>query len=319
MTGVLSIARLILLVAIAAVCVLPARALPADAGKAQPRTAAVLGGGGLVGMAWEAGVVKGLSDSGVDLNRTDLIVGTSAGAVLGTRIRAGESASDIYGAAVYVPPGAGGLFAGVSASDLLEFFVDPDIAQAATRAELVTRALSDYTIPNDQWLQIAALLTPGITTWPSEPLEIAAVDAFDGLRALFDANSRPSITEAVAASTAVPLAVQPIAIGGQRYMDGGVDGTNIDAAEGYDVIAIIPYPISPITGDEIEKVRASGGRVLLIQPDSMLALPFDVDQVANSGSAGIEVGVRVAPQVASFLGSDAVAPSFGVMSSGKEQ
>jgi NTE family protein len=67
-----------------------------SAGKFAPKQAVVLGGGGLVGMAWEAGVIKGLRDRGVDLNQADLIVGTSAGAMIGTAIRSGASADDIY-------------------------------------------------------------------------------------------------------------------------------------------------------------------------------------------------------------------------------
>lgn len=53
-------------------------------------TALVLGGGGFTAMAWEIGVLKGLSDAGCDLTAADLVVGTSAGAVLGARITAGS-------------------------------------------------------------------------------------------------------------------------------------------------------------------------------------------------------------------------------------
>jgi NTE family protein len=45
-----------------------------------------LGGGSVVGIAWETGVVAGLLDGGVDLHRPEAIVGTSAGRIIGTRV-----------------------------------------------------------------------------------------------------------------------------------------------------------------------------------------------------------------------------------------
>ena len=47
------------------------------------RTALVLGGGGITGIAWEIGVLAGLAEAGVDLSGADLVVGTSAGSVVG--------------------------------------------------------------------------------------------------------------------------------------------------------------------------------------------------------------------------------------------
>ena len=45
--------------------------------------ALVLGSGGIVGIAWEIGVLAGLAEHGVDLGEADLVIGTSAGAVVG--------------------------------------------------------------------------------------------------------------------------------------------------------------------------------------------------------------------------------------------
>jgi NTE family protein len=43
------------------------------------RRGVVLGGGGMAGVAWEAGIVIGLRRAGVDLSSAEVIVGTSAG------------------------------------------------------------------------------------------------------------------------------------------------------------------------------------------------------------------------------------------------
>jgi NTE family protein len=46
----------------------------------------VLGGGGVSGIAWEAGVLMGLRDGGVDVEHWDLVIGSSAGAIVGARL-----------------------------------------------------------------------------------------------------------------------------------------------------------------------------------------------------------------------------------------
>lgn len=57
--------------------------------------ALVLSGGGLVGVAWESGLLAGLSESGVDFALADLIVGTSAGSFVGAQVAMGRSASSL--------------------------------------------------------------------------------------------------------------------------------------------------------------------------------------------------------------------------------
>ena len=51
--------------------------------------AVVLGGGGVAGIAWEVGVLATLLEHGIELNDADLVVGTSAGSVVGTALRSG--------------------------------------------------------------------------------------------------------------------------------------------------------------------------------------------------------------------------------------
>ena len=64
--------------------------------------ALVLGGGGLTGIAWETGVLVGLRDSGVDVTSWDLVVGTSAGAIVGAKLL-GDPDLDAYYAAQTQP------------------------------------------------------------------------------------------------------------------------------------------------------------------------------------------------------------------------
>ena len=50
----------------------------------------VLAGGGLAGIAWQLGVIEMLRADGVDLTTADLVVGTSAGSVVGAQILTGQ-------------------------------------------------------------------------------------------------------------------------------------------------------------------------------------------------------------------------------------
>src|SRR4051794_22394563 len=68
------------------------------------RTALVLGGGGITGIAWEIGVLAGLADAGVDLSTADLVVGTSAGSVVGAQVTCGAGLPFLY-ARQLEPPG----------------------------------------------------------------------------------------------------------------------------------------------------------------------------------------------------------------------
>ena len=63
----------------------------------------VLGGGGSVGIAWEEGILAGLLDAGLDVRNADLIIGTSAGSVVGTHLRHGRDPRDLY-RDIFEPP-----------------------------------------------------------------------------------------------------------------------------------------------------------------------------------------------------------------------
>ena len=59
-------------------------------------SALVLGGGGVTGIAWEIGLLAGLLELGVDLTTADLIVGTSAGSVVGALVATGGDLEEFY-------------------------------------------------------------------------------------------------------------------------------------------------------------------------------------------------------------------------------
>ena len=58
--------------------------------------ALVLGGGGVAGVAWELGILIGLHDTGVDVRGADVIIGTSAGSVVGAQIASGADLESLF-------------------------------------------------------------------------------------------------------------------------------------------------------------------------------------------------------------------------------
>jgi NTE family protein len=67
----------------------------------------VLGPGGPVGTAWLAGLAAGLRHEGVDLGAADLVVGTSAGAIVGAILTGGGDPGRLAALPAPVDPGGG--------------------------------------------------------------------------------------------------------------------------------------------------------------------------------------------------------------------
>jgi NTE family protein len=58
--------------------------------------ALVFGGGGVAGISWELGILIGLHDTGVDVRGADVIIGTSAGSVVGAQIASGTDLESLF-------------------------------------------------------------------------------------------------------------------------------------------------------------------------------------------------------------------------------
>src|SRR5271167_1274348 len=75
-----------------------------DSKDGRPTVGLVLGAGGVVGQAYQAGVLAGLHrEIGWDPRDADLIVGTSAGSVTGAALRVGVPATDLAAVTIGYP------------------------------------------------------------------------------------------------------------------------------------------------------------------------------------------------------------------------
>jgi NTE family protein len=233
------------------------------------RRALVLGGGGVTGIAWETGLIAGLAGLGIDLAAADVIIGTSAGSVVGTDIASGQEPEALY--RVQLAPPA------------------PEPA-ARIGWDFIGRLLWAVQTSRDPKRARAR-----IGRWALE-------------FAVFDAAGDASLVDAVGASCAVPGIWPPVTIGDRRFMDGGMRTiANADLAHGYERVVIVApvaaglgFMASP--GRQAAALTAAGARVALVRPDRAAARAIgrnvlDVSRRAAAARAGRAQAATEAPAV----------------------
>lgn len=273
--------------------------------------ALVLGGGGVTGVAWEIGILAGLAGQGVDLTDADLVVGTSAGSVVGVDVRSGTPIAEFYEQQAS-PHDPAEVFARMRRALLLQY----GLAVALTRNGDVARkrigkvALRARTETEDQRRKVFEDRIP-ITEWPSGRLKITAVETVTGDFTVFESDSGVRLIDAVGASCAVPGIWPAVTIDGKRYMDGGMrSATNADLAAGYKrVVVIAPLhqgfgPI-PSVASQVRELRAQGSNVVVIIPDktamqSIGKNVLDPTSRPAAARAGFTQGAAEAPGVAAI-------------------
>ncbi|HET9690036.1 MAG TPA: patatin-like phospholipase family protein [Acidimicrobiales bacterium] len=287
--------------------------------------ALVFGGGGPVGIGWESGLIAGLRDAGVDITGADLVVGTSAGSVVGAALVAGrdpEEAAALAGNGGAAAPEASGDpvadAAGLEAlmSTVAEAAGNPEAAERV-RARLGALALSAATVPESQWLDLFDTFAGW--PWPTG-FACTAVDTATGQFRVWDETAGVPLQAAVASSCAVPAVFPPVTIDGARYMDGGVrDMLNADVAAGHDTVVVvsctlleIPAGLAPpameavfaATRAQIDGLRNAGSLVEVVVPGAeMLEVSgwgmnlMDFSRAAAAFEAGRRQGAEEAARI----------------------
>jgi NTE family protein len=271
------------------------------------RIGLVLGAGGAVGHAFHAGVLAGLADAtGWDARDAEIIVGTSAGSIVGAILRAGGSPADIMARATGGDLSAAGraLLARADAHTAGLPRIPERVPRRRFSAMSSPRGVASAVLR--PWplrpgaLAAAALPAGSISTelvaagmralfnrWPDAPLWINAVALHSGRRVTFGRDADTDVASAVAASCAIPAFFEPVIIDGVRYVDGGVHSpTNADllADCGLDLV-VVSSPMSIARGAarlapdqparrlarlalgrEVSRVQRHGTPVLTFQP-----------------------------------------------------
>lgn len=277
--------------------------------------ALVLGGGGVAGVAWELGILLGLYESGVDVRNAQVVVGTSAGSVVGAQIATVRDLESLFAAQLTPPEQSKERMVAFDPAQMMEAFrqavADAGSDVKAIRASIGAYALAAPTIPEAERHAIIESRLP-VSTWPQQPLLIVAVDTATGVEYIIDRESGVSLVDAVAASCAVPGIWPPVTIAGHRYMDGGMrSATNADLVRGHERVLIL-NPLGANanlfgTGPakEAADLEREGSRVLVIEPDASSASaigqnPLDPATREPSALAGRAQGRKLATAVAAF-------------------
>jgi NTE family protein len=330
---------------------------PADPPATNPRgrfdggIGLVLGAGGVVGQAYHAGALLAIEHHlGWDPRSASVIVGTSAGSVTGTLLRAGIPAEDLAAWCTGAEPSPDGhafadAFTRAAAAGTWTWLTVPGgvptvplrRTAAALRSrtrDAVTAAVSAFVPPGRYDL------TPHLAPidelagdWPDRPLWLCATRRDDGRRVVFDRHDGVSILDAVHASCAIPGYVRPVRIDGADHVDGAVwSPTNVDLLQacGLDLAVVIsPMSWDPsarsvrfdaplrelhhrLLGTEVEAVRRSGTPVLTIEPtrEELSAAGWDPMDDARIGDIVQATFLCVGEMIAAALLDDTTDPSL---------
>ena len=278
----------------------------------------MLAGGGLAGIGWETGILRGIADEAPETAKAlldlDVLLGTSAGSTVAAQLGSGLGLDVLFG--LQTAPSSTELNPDVGIDEITELFASAMLTANATTAEKLQKigavALSTQTVTEAVRRNVIAQRLPS-HDWPDRVLRISAIDTETGELVMFDRSSGVGLVDAVAASCAVPAVWPPVTIGERRYMDGGV-GSSVNMALANDCdVAVVLVPSgrsapSPFGAGAAEEVDAFGGSAFGVFADdeSIAAFgpnPLDPACRKPSALAGREQGRRIAAAVTDFLGA----------------
>ncbi len=287
----------------------------------------VLGAGGTVGMAHHAGVLRALAEHGFEPADADLVIGTSAGAVMAAVLRSGHSVDDIWaasqgddiegfpaaedGAAIrrgwktrlgLARRSVGSAFVLARTATRFPPLVMPRPLAAFWRGGLAST--SEMTDALSQWLA---------DEWPEQPTWLVSVDISSGRRIVAGRSGAPdglSLVGAVRASAAVPGLYPPVRWGRRVLVDGGAHSvtnaelasTGPERAETVVVVAPMAYDLDdrPTLAQQLvrstatrrvhveaDRLRRRGHRVIVLVPSAAEISQHGFDMIRDDDQSAI--------------------------------
>jgi NTE family protein len=261
-----------------------------------------------------------LRDAGIDLTAADLIVGTSAGGIVGGNLVAGASLDDLYARQLARPPPAPArdISALTRARAALQRTDGPNAAPSSAGMDVAAlirlgkMALETPTESEaDRLATVRTSYLPPGADWSGRNLLITTVDVATGELVVWSKDSGVSLVEAVASSSAAPMVAPPTTIRGRRYMDAGLmSATHAQLAAGHSLVVVLAAtrpggPLGPLEA-EVGELRAGGSRVELVLIDSEAAAaffpnPLDLAKRKAAAEAGLRQGAALALTARSWL------------------
>jgi NTE family protein len=295
---------------------IPEVPVASDLAKGLDRTL-VLGGGGEYYIAWYCGFFHGLYELRVDLDRAEMVVGTSAGSYAGSSLTSGHFQRlrlefDFFGHfpslfARLAPLGSPNL--SQKRAQEINFNVK-DGSPASIRAIGHAALAADNRVNGNAVERVAGLLTGDSTTgWPVAKMYTTANDCYTGERlivgqAVARKNGIP-LAHAAAASSSLPGVMGPTLLGQRFCMDGGISKVwaHTDVVAGSKRALVITltngYEGSLLSGiphniyKEIDALQTTGTKAMLIiagTPAGVNLLdPTQIEPALRSGYARAKV------------------------------
>jgi NTE family protein len=275
--------------------------------------ALVLGAGGVTGIAWEIGVLAGLAEAGIELGSADLVVGSSAGSVVGALLAAGVDVEALYRGQLKPPTGE--VTARLGPAAILRMALAFAWgSETRCLARLGRAALRSNTASEEVRREVIATRLRN-ADWPKQSrLVVTTIVAETGEFLALDGDEDVPLVDAVAASCAVPFVWPAMTVAGRRCIDGGMRSpTNLDLAAGCDpvvVLAPITQAFRPARRLSAQVASLGAARSAVVVPDAAARAKMGSDMLnpvfrPAAALAGREQARRVAPRVAAVWGDQA--------------
>ena len=158
-----------------------------------PKRALVLAGGGIAGIGWETGILRGIADespAGAQaLLGSDVLIGTSAGSTVTTQLACGLDLDTMF--ARQTAASSTEIDPGVSFEDAIARFASA-VAEPGTitqkRQRIGALAAAAATVPEEVRRAVIAQRLPS-EDWPARDLRLTAIDIATGELVALDATS----------------------------------------------------------------------------------------------------------------------------------
>ena len=289
------------------------------------RRGLVLGAGGVLGAAWTIGALNALAEvDGFEAHDSEVIIGTSAGAVLAALLGSGLTVADLLAHQRGTPlPHEGG--SDWSHDRSTGGAIPPRPRLGVGSPALLRRSMTHpRRLPP---LAVLAALTPegtgtlaevgrmvaSVATadgWlPRDGVWVVAMDYDSGRRVAFGREGAPParLEEAVTASCAIPGWYAPVSVSGRRYVDGGTLSTtsaDLLAVEELDEVYVLA-PMASFVSDRPRQLAARLERRVRRQVTRRL-----LSEARQVGRAGTSVTVLApGPEDLAEIGANLMDPA----------
>ena len=275
-----------------------------------------MGGGGLVGIAWELGVLGGLQEAiGFDPTTAAVIVGSSAGSVVGAQAALGKDLRALAerqletASAPTTAEGATASEPRVIPQSIIEAMMNTT-GTIEERARAIGELALDAEVPGDEESYVEGFRGfLGTDEWPATDFRCSTAEAETGRSVLWNRDDGIGLVRAVASSCAIPGFFPPVRFGDNHYVDGPRGGYLPALAKEKELDGLLfigPNAAMPAVFAGTAEIDALGLPVVKVTGgDALAAIGFNLMDPrlrARAAQGGLEDGRDAAVDVKSLLG-----------------